>query len=63
MQSAFQEKCSYTMAVRGLLGGGSAMSHRMRAYAVAHEMDRVGDGGSCFREFITGLVAWYALMI
>ncbi len=38
MQSAFQEKCSYTMAVRGLLGEGSVTVHRMRAFAVANEM-------------------------
>ncbi len=35
MQSAFQEKCSYTMAVRGLLDGGSLTVRRMRAFAVA----------------------------
>ncbi len=34
LQSAFQEKCSYTMAVRGLLGEGSVTVHRMRAFAV-----------------------------
>ncbi len=42
MQSAFQEKCSYTMAVRGLLDGGSVMVRRIRAFAVASEM---GCGG------------------
>ncbi len=31
MQSAFQEKCSYTMAVRGLLDGGSTMMRQMWA--------------------------------
>ncbi len=36
MQSAFQENCSYTMAVRGLLDGGSVMVHRVRALAVAN---------------------------
>ncbi len=35
LQSAFQEKCSYTMAVRGLLGRGSLTVRRMRAFAVA----------------------------
>ncbi len=42
MQSAFQEKCSYTMAVRGLLDGGSVTVRRMRAFAVVNE---VGWGG------------------
>ncbi len=42
MQSAFQEKCSYTMAVRGLLGEGSKTVRRMRAFAVANEMGRGG---------------------
>ncbi len=42
MQSAFQEKCSYTTAVRGLLDGGSMMMRRMRAFAVANEMGRGG---------------------
>ncbi len=42
MQSAFQEKCSYTMAVRGLLDGGSVTVRRMRAFAMANEM---GGGG------------------
>ncbi len=41
MQSAFQ-KCSYTMAVRGLLGEGSVTVRRMRAFAVANEMGRGG---------------------
>ncbi len=35
MQSAFQEKCSYTMTIRGLLGEGSVTARRMRAFAVA----------------------------
>ncbi len=30
----------------------------MRAFAVAN----VGGGGSCIREFVSGLVAWYVLM-
>ncbi len=42
MQSAFQEKCSYTMAVRGLLGEGSVTVRRMRAFTVANEMGRGG---------------------
>ncbi len=42
MQSAFQEKCSYAMAVRGLLDGGSVTVRRMRAFAVAHEICRSG---------------------
>ncbi len=58
MQSTFQEKCSYTVAVRGLLDRGSVMVCRMRAFAVANEMGR----GSCFRQFVSGLVTWYALM-
>ncbi len=40
MQSAFQEKFSYTMAVRGLWGEGSVTARRMRAFAVANEMGR-----------------------
>ncbi len=40
MQSAFQEKCSYTMAVRGLLGEGSVTVHRMRAFVVANGVGR-----------------------
>ncbi len=40
MQSAFQEKFSYTMAVRGLLDKGSVMVRRMNAFAVASEMGR-----------------------
>ncbi len=42
MQSAFQEKCSYTMAVRGLLGAGSVTLRRLGAFAVANEMGRGG---------------------
>ncbi len=37
MQSAFQEKCSYTMAVRGLLDGGSVMVRRVRTFTVSSE--------------------------
>ncbi len=57
MQSALQKKLSYTMAVWDLLDGGSVMVRRMRAFAVASEMGR---GGRCFRQFVSGLVAWYA---
>ncbi len=42
LQSAFQEKCSYTMAVRGLLGEGLVTVRRIRAFAVANEMGRGG---------------------
>ncbi len=38
MQIAFQEEFSYTMAVRGLLDGGSVMVRRMTAVAVASEI-------------------------
>ncbi len=38
MQSAFQEKCSYTMPVWGLVDGGSVTVRRMRAFAVVNEM-------------------------
>ncbi len=33
-----QEKFSYSMAVWGLLGGGSMMVHRMWAFALASEL-------------------------
>ncbi len=42
MQSAFQEKCPYTKAVRGLLDGGSVMVRRMRTFVVANELGRGG---------------------
>ncbi len=42
MQSAFQERFSYTMTVRGLLGEGSVMVRQMRAFVVASEMGRGG---------------------
>ncbi len=42
MQSAFLEKCSYTIAVRGLLNGGSVMMRRMRTFAVTIEIGRGG---------------------
>ncbi len=59
MQSAFQEKFRYTMAIRGMLGGGSVMVCWMRVLVVAREMGR---GGGCyFRQFAIGLISWYAL--
>ncbi len=49
MQSAFQEKFSYTMTVRGLLeGGGSVTVRGMRAFVVANKMDR-GSGQSTYQ--------------
>ncbi len=42
LQSAFQEERSYTIAVRGLLDGGSVTVRRMRAFVVVNEM---GQGG------------------
>ncbi len=60
MQSAVLEKFSYAMAVRGLLDEGSVMVRRMRAFAVASDMGR--GGGSCFRQFVSCFVAWYAFM-
>ncbi len=42
MQAAFQENCSYTMAVWGLLDGGSVTVRRMSAFAEANEMGRGG---------------------
>ncbi len=42
MLSAFQEKLSYTTAVRGLLGGESVMMRRIRAFVEATEMGRSG---------------------
>ncbi len=59
MQSTLQ-KFSYTVVVRGLLGGGSVVVRWMRAFAVVIEMDRGGMsvfGCSCFRNFVSGLVA------
>ncbi len=48
MQSSFQKKFLYAMAVRGLLGGGSSDE----AFAVANELDFV----------VSGLVAWYTVV-
>ncbi len=42
MQPAFQEKCSYTMAVRGLLGEGSVAVSQVITFAIAIEMGRGG---------------------
>ncbi len=42
MLSAFQEKFSYLMVVRGLLGGELVMVHRVRACVEATEMGRSG---------------------
>ncbi len=38
----FQDKFSYIMAVRGMLGRDSVMVRRMRSFAVTTEMDRGG---------------------
>ncbi len=40
LQSAPQEKFSYTMAAQFLLGGGLVAVRRMRAFAMANEMDQ-----------------------
>ncbi len=42
MQSSFQVKISYTMAVGGLLDGGTVMVGRMKTFVVASEMGRGG---------------------
>ncbi len=42
MQSAFRKNCSYTIAVRGLLDGGSMTVRRMSAFAEVNEMGRGG---------------------
>ncbi len=42
MQPVFQVKCSYTLAVRGLLGEGSVTLRRMRTFAMVNEMGRGG---------------------
>ncbi len=36
------------------------MVRRMRTFAVASDMGRVGSGGS---QFVSGLTAWYALLV
>ncbi len=58
MQSAFQEKFSYTMAVRGLLDVGSVMVRRMRAFAVASEMGRGGMSVAVVVAFANSSSAW-----
>ncbi len=62
MKSAFQEKCSCTTAVRGLLDGGSVMVHRMRVFAVANEMSRGDVSVAVGAAFVSCLVVWYALV-
>ncbi len=42
MQPDFQEQCSCTMAVQGLLDGGSATERRMMVIAVANQVGRGG---------------------
>ncbi len=39
---AFRKKFSNDMAVQGLLGGGSVMVRRMRAFVMANAIDRSG---------------------
>ncbi len=56
LQSASQEKCSYTMAVRGLLGEGSVTVRRMRTFAVVNEMGR--GGVSVAAAFANSSAAW-----
>ncbi len=50
------------MAVRGLLGGESVTVRRMRAFAMANEMGRGGVSVAVAAAFVSGLVAWYALV-
>ncbi len=57
MQPAFQEICSYRLAVRGLLDGGSVTVHRMRAFAVANEMGRGGVSVAVAAAFANSLAA------
>ncbi len=54
LQSVLQDRLSNTVAVWGLLSGGSVMMLKMSSFMIAKLMDR---GGSCFREFVSGLVA------
>ncbi len=58
MPSALQEKCSYTMTVRGLLGEGSVTVRRMRAFALANEM---GWGGVSMAVAAAFANSWCAL--
>ncbi len=49
----------------GPVWGGALTVRRMRAFAVEKMRGsggRVGGGASCFRQFVSGLVAWYALV-
>ncbi len=57
MQPAFQEKCSYTMAVRGLFGEGSVTVRRMTAFAVANEMGRGGVSVAVAAAFVSSPAA------
>ncbi len=57
MQSALQEKCSYTMAVRDLLGEGSVTVRRMRDFAVVNEMGRGGVSVAVAAAFTNSSVA------
>ncbi len=49
MQSAFQRQFSYTIAVWGLLDGGSVMVCWMRVFAVANKVGRGGVSVLLFR--------------
>ncbi len=57
MLSAFQERFSYTMTVRGQLDGGSVMVRRMRAFVVASEMGRGGVSVSVVAAFANSSAA------
>ncbi len=57
IQTAFQEKCLYTMVVRGLLGEGSVTVRRMRAFSVANEMGRGGVSVAVAAAFTNSSVA------
>ncbi len=57
MQSASQEKRSYTMSFRGVLGEGSVTVRRMRAFAVANEMGREGVSVAVAAAFANSSVA------
>ncbi len=60
MQSAFQEKLFVHHGRSGPVGRGIGDGFRMRAFAVPSEMGR--GGGTCFSQFVRGLLAWYALI-
>ncbi len=58
-QSAFQEKFSYSMAVRGSLGREWLMGRQTKAFVVANEMNRGGVAvvvTAFFRELVSDLV-------